>query len=70
MQAPGYFVGRLISCLFLPILVLLCIGVIQYIRTRDTKQAFKAVISWWALLIAFVCMLLSVLGQWISSFGS
>jgi hypothetical protein len=59
----GYMLGRIVGILLFPVLILGIIVLVQWVRTRDRQAALRTATAWWALLTAFACTILGVLGS-------
>ena len=59
----GYLIGRVVGVCLFPLLMLAIIGLVQYVRTRDSAAARRVMRSWWALLLVFACYIVTLLGQ-------
>ncbi len=61
----GYEIGRLIGLLAVPVLILVLLGVIQYLRTRDRTRVLHLLVSWWVLALAAVCLVMGIVAQFV-----
>jgi hypothetical protein len=59
----GYAIGRLVGFLLVPLLLMAVIGLVHYWRTRDSSQALRMALSWWAITLALVCLALGIVAQ-------
>jgi hypothetical protein len=59
--------GALVGWLLMPVLLLLLIGLIQYLRTGDMDAARQTATSWWALLLAVVFFLFSLVSRFVQT---
>ena len=59
----GYLLGRVVGVCLFPLLLPGVIGLVHYARTRDGAAARRAMRSWWALALLFMCYIVTLLGQ-------
>lgn len=59
--------GYLTWMLLMPLFILLLIGGIQYLRTRDTIRARKAALSWWGITLAIGLWILALFSRLVES---
>ncbi|MCE7980713.1 MAG: hypothetical protein DYG89_05930 [Caldilinea sp. CFX5] len=60
--------GALIGFLLVPILILLLIGGVQFLRTGDAQAARAAATAPWALALAALFLVLSLIGRFAQNF--
>lgn len=60
--------GTLIGFLLIPILVLVIISTIQFIRTGNAQAARNSATAPWALLLATLFLVLSLIGRFVQNF--
>lgn len=59
--------GALVGWLLMPVLLLLLLGLIQFLRTGDMDAARQTATSWWALLLAVIFFLLSLVSRFVQT---
>ena len=59
----GILIGRIISLLIFPVLVLAVIGLVQYVRTKDKNIAKKSMFSAKSIGFSLIVLLMGIMGQ-------
>ena len=60
--------GAFVGFLLIPVLILLIIGGVQFLRTGDPQAARAAATAPWALALAALFLVLSLLGRFAQNF--
>jgi|GEM_PF-6901802 len=61
--------GALVGWFLVPLLILLVIGLIEYLRTGERDQAQRVAFSWWAIALAIGFFLLSLVARFVQRFA-